>query len=199
MPGRVALGSDGQRPARIHDSADADYAGLFAARLAPRLRLSRALQPGFLGRPAPADRLLFYRNPESLARGPARRRLSARRGHGRDARIRGGAAAGRRTRKKVVGLPVARASRLADLSIQHHRFSQNHAHRLARHRLRHGLSKGDRYTPSPCAAGPHRKSSEAEKTPVFGAVLIAKSKLNHCSKLYDSTKRWSIAPGSGCR
>src|SRR5215510_5931490 len=194
MPGRVALGSDGQRPARIHDSADADYAGLFAARLAPRLRLSRALQPGFLGRPAPADRLLFYRNPESLARGPARRRLSARRVHGRDARIRGGAAAGRGTRKKMVGLPVARAGRLAGLSIQRHRFGQDHAHRLARHRLRHGLRQGDRYTPSPRAAGPYRKIGETEKTPVFSAILIAKSKLNRCSKRHDATKRWSIVP-----
>src|SRR6266545_1850251 len=181
MPGRVALGSDGQRPARIHDAADADHTGLFAARLAPRLRLSRAFQPGFLGWPAPADRLILDRNPESLTRGLARRRLSARRGHGRDARIRGGAAAGRRTRKKVVGLPVARAGRLAGLSIQRHRFGQDHAHRLARHRLLHGLSQGDRYTPSPRAARPEWKDSEVEKTPIFRAILIAKSKLNRCS------------------
>src|SRR6266508_5001463 len=181
MSGRVALGSDCQRPARIHDAADADHPGLFAARLAPRLRLSRAIQPGFLGRPAQADRLLCDRNSESLARGPARRRLSVRRGHGRDARIRGGATAGRRTWEKMVGLPVARAGRLADLSIQRHRFGPNHAHRLARHRLRHGLYQGDRYTPSPRAAGPDRKSVETEKTSVIGAILIPKSKLNLCS------------------
>src|SRR5215470_5277043 len=181
MPGRVALGNDCQRPARIHDAADAYHPGLFASRLASRLRLSRAIQPGFLGRTAPSDRLLFYRNPESLARGLARLRLSARRGHGRDARIRGGAAAGRRAWKKVAGLPVARAGRLAGLSIQRHRFGQDHAHRLARHRLRHGLIQGDRHTPSPRSAGPDRKSVEIEKTPVFGAILIAKSKLNRRS------------------
>jgi hypothetical protein len=128
-----------------------------------------------------ADGLLSDRNPEPIARVLARRRLSVRRGHGRDARVRGGSDTASRTRNKMAGLPVARAYRLAGLSIQRNRVGKDDARHLARHQLQHGLPQRDRYTPSPRAEGPVREICEAEKAPVFGAVLIAKSKLNRCS------------------